>query len=519
MYKRLVSGFIVGLFFFIHASLTAYADAQLTLNPITDKIPGDAVTISGSTSLKELTVTVLRPNGTVLYADVFNGGNFSGQFTLPVDLAFGDYKVVAGNASTTAIQTFRVVKKETDSGPGPVDPGQPPATSNNSCIIKVVSPEFDAVTGNAKAVISEKKIADALASLKNDEGLKMVVIEFQKVERAVSYSTSIPVKFLNTAALLHGIEIRTEIGTIVISSHMLNSLNLTTTGVAKLTISNFDKSKLDTKTQAEIGNRPVVDIGLEVDDKTIEWNNPDAPVTVMLPYTPTAAELASHEHLVVWFIEDAGTIVSVPSGRYDAASGKVIFKTAHFSKYAIAFVNKTFMDINHYSWAKKSIEVLASKGVINGISDANFAPASSIKRADFILLLVKALGLTASANDNFIDVKPNAYYADAISISKKLDIVLGLGNNEFNPEAPISRQDMITMINRALKVTNQNLAAGTSADLSRFADHSKIASYAEQSVSTLVKNGIVDGDGANINPYGNATRAETAVLIYRIYNL
>jgi len=211
--------------------------------------------------------------------------------------------------------------------------------------------------------------------------------------------------------------------------------------------------------------------------------------------------------------------VPVPSGRYDADKGEVVFAASHFSQYAVAFVHKTFADTDDYAWVKKAIEVLASKGVINGTSPETYNPSADIKRADFIVLLTKALGLTAEAHDNFADVDSSAYYFEALGIAKKLGIAHGVGGNRFNPGAPIFRQDMMVLIDRAMAAANHPLTAGTDADLAKFADRDSTAAYAKQSAAALVRNGIVRGSGAALNPLGNATRAETAVLIYRIYQL
>ncbi|WP_458788496.1 S-layer homology domain-containing protein, partial [Vallitalea sediminicola] len=70
--------------------------------------------------------------------------------------------------------------------------------------------------------------------------------------------------------------------------------------------------------------------------------------------------------------------VPITNGRYNTDTGKVTFTTTHFSKYAIAFVEKTFDDITNYQWAKNQIQVLASKGIINGTSNKTYAPAECI---------------------------------------------------------------------------------------------------------------------------------------------
>jgi len=179
---------------------------------------------------------------------------------------------------------------------------------------------------------------------------------------------------------------------------------------------------------------------------------------------------------------------------------------------------KTFDDIGNYPWAKEAIEFLASKGIIQGTSATTYSPDAQVERADFMLLLVRALGLTSDFDDNFSDVAPNSYYYEALGIAKALGIAQGIGDNMFDPESAISRQDLMVLIDRAIRIVGINLVDGSESDLDVFADKSEIAPYAIQSVATLVKNGIIIGDGNYINPRGNATRAETAVIIFRIYN-
>lgn len=71
-------------------------------------------------------------------------------------------------------------------------------------------------------------------------------------------------------------------------------------------------------------------------------NNPNAPVTIAIPYVPTAEELNHPELIVVWYIDGKGNVMPVPNGRYDAATQTVVFQTTHFSTYAVTFVKKDF---------------------------------------------------------------------------------------------------------------------------------------------------------------------------------
>src|SRR5690606_26525716 len=157
-------------------------------------------------------------------------------------------------------------------------------------------------------------------------------------------------------------------GTIVFPEEMIEDIQGDEADKIQLTIQTAKKSDLPIELQNELKNKPIIQLSLAVDGKQIAWNNPNTPVTISIPYSPTSEELNDLEHIVIWYIDGDGNIVSVPNGRYNKETGKVTFTTTHFSKYAVAHVIKTFDDIKNVEWAKKPIEVLASKGIIKGVS-------------------------------------------------------------------------------------------------------------------------------------------------------
>ena len=178
-----------------------------------------------------------------------------------------------------------------------------------------------------------------------------------------------------------------------------------------------------------------------------------------------------------------------------------------------------FNDITNYLWADEAIVNLAEKGIIKGVSDTEFAPARDITRADFMLLLVRMLDLKADVIGNFDDISVDKYYYEGVGIAKALGLTPGVGDNKFNPEASITRQDMFILAYRILQMQKTNLVDANESAINTFDDYLKIADYAKEGLSSLVKNELVKGSDNKINPVGNATRAETAVFIYRLYNL
>jgi hypothetical protein len=179
---------------------------------------------------------------------------------------------------------------------------------------------------------------------------------------------------------------------------------------------------------------------------------------------------------------------------------------------------KKFLDLDGYEWARMEIEALASEEIIRGTSDTTFSPGAKIKRADFVCLLVRAFKFAAEVDSNFDDVEPGKYYYQEVGIAKKLGIILGTGGNKFRPTDNISRQDMMVIVARAMKLAEMEPKNAPS-DLSGFKDANEVAPYAREAVAMLVGEKIIQGSNGKINPIGTATRAETAVILYRVLQL
>lgn len=181
-----------------------------------------------------------------------------------------------------------------------------------------------------------------------------------------------------------------------------------------------------------------------------------------------------------------------------------------------------FTDMGEYEWAMDAINELTSEGIIRGISDTEFGPDMEVTRADCTVMLFRVLGNTdVSFTDNFSDVTPDKYYYEEIGMAKALGIAYGVGNNLFNPEGRVLRQDMATMTYRVLR-DNQILTSipNTAKALNNYADWMQIDFYARDAVAACVENNLMGGYGdGTINPQGHATRIEVALFMQRVKTL
>ncbi|HHW00871.1 MAG TPA: hypothetical protein GXX36_15140 [Clostridiaceae bacterium] len=177
----------------------------------------------------------------------------------------------------------------------------------------------------------------------------------------------------------------------------------------------------------------------------------------------------------------------------------------------------TFKDINSVPWAVEAIEDLASRGVINGKGDNNFKPNDTITRAEFVCIIVRALGLQTTPADSFVDVKPGKWYYNELMSAKAMGITTGDSSNRFYPDEPITREDIAVILVRAGKAVGKPFNGHSNSVLEKFHDKNLISPYAIASVASLHGEGVINGKSGNmLAPKDKATRAEAAVMIHRV---
>jgi len=217
-----------------------------------------------------------------------------------------------------------------------------------------------------------------------------------------------------------------------------------------------------------------------------------------------------------WKVEGSNADIG---GHWGHFTSNGMLKDAYLPVYK-SISEAPVLDSAAAKWAEEAIQELISTGIVNANSPALYEPLIPITRGDFIHYLDKAIALeekTGRVGAEFTDVDPNIYYYYAMGAGQKAGIVKGTGGGRAEPLKDITRQDLFTLIYRTLKYAGMELTPNASA-LDRFNDKNLISDYAKEALSALVESGLVIGDqNGNVNPRSSATRAEAAVLLYRVY--
>ncbi len=267
-----------------------------------------------------------------------------------------------------------------------------------------------------------------------------------------------------------------------------------------------------------MGAHPLLSLTVTLDGKETDWSNPDAPIAVRIPYTPSAEELKSPESIIIWYIDGNGQAVSVPNGHYDPVTGALTFSTTHTGDYAVAYNPVTFSDMAVDSWYHKAVSFIAARGITNGTGSGKYSPDSNLTRGQFIVLMMRAYGIDEDNNptDNFSDAG-NTYYTGYLAAAKRLGISKGVGDNRYAPETVIIRQEMFTLLYNALKVIGQLPDGDSDKSMAGFSDVDSVLPYAQEAMTYLVKVGVVSGDSNMLLPTATATRAQVAQVLYNLF--
>ncbi|GEM_PF-3364957 len=217
--------------------------------------------------------------------------------------------------------------------------------------------------------------------------------------------------------------------------------------------------------------------------------------------------------------------VPAQSGVRSDGTQEMVMNVPHNSMYAVVEVqNKTFEDLLGH-WAKREVELLASKLIVKGVTENQFAPNIEITRAEFAALLVRSLGLAIAPNEAqttslFSDISPDAWYAPAVAAAVEANLINGYEDGSFQPNQSISREEIAVIIDRAMRFADTNTKRDqvhVSEILTRFADQADMANWSKPSIAKLVQDGLINGRSENeFAPQAHTTRAEAVALIERL---
>ncbi|MGN1306813.1 MAG: alpha/beta fold hydrolase [Faecousia sp.] len=168
-----------------------------------------------------------------------------------------------------------------------------------------------------------------------------------------------------------------------------------------------------------------------------------------------------------------------------------------------------FTDVKESDWFYAYVVDMTDQGVIRGMTETTFEPDATLTRGQWATLLYRIAGEPeVTEASTFTDVPKGSYYADAIAWAQDEGVVNGATATTFEPEAPVTREQIVTMLCRYV-----GGKYGTG-DLTKYTDSGDISDYAVEAMKWAVGAGYINGMTADtLVPKGLSTRAQAAKLL------
>ena len=178
-------------------------------------------------------------------------------------------------------------------------------------------------------------------------------------------------------------------------------------------------------------------------------------------------------------------------------------------------VSDQFVDVTSDKWYYEEVMTAAGKGWINGMRPGYFEPNGDMTRGQFVTIVARIMNYDEEAYSKtaFPDVASDKYYSAAVAFCKENNIIAGDDKGYFNPDEPITREQMAKILCEAAGVEQVTDPENT------YADDASIAGWAKGYAYGCQAAGIMHGDeSANVfDAKDSATRAEGAAVLVRAF--
>jgi len=173
-----------------------------------------------------------------------------------------------------------------------------------------------------------------------------------------------------------------------------------------------------------------------------------------------------------------------------------------------------FKDYDAKAWYAEAVSAAVDNGLLYGKSSTILDPNGDMTRAEMAAIINRSFGCYKTADiSQYKDVSKDKWYYKDVAMAVQMGTYNGRSASSMAPDAPISRQEAMTVVARALELDYDSYSK---TDLSAFSDRSEISNWALPYVRAMVGADYIHGRGKVLAPLDNITRAEFAQIFYNI---
>ena len=173
-----------------------------------------------------------------------------------------------------------------------------------------------------------------------------------------------------------------------------------------------------------------------------------------------------------------------------------------------------FKDFDRNAWYADAVSAAVDNGLLYGKSSTIIDPNGDMTRAEMAAIINRSFGCYKATDiSQYKDVSKSKWYYKDVALAVQMGTYNGRSSSSMAPDSPITRQEAMTVVARALEL---DYDAYAKTDLSAFSDRSEISNWALPYVRAMVGADYIHGRGKVLAPLDNITRAEFAQIFHNI---
>ena len=173
-----------------------------------------------------------------------------------------------------------------------------------------------------------------------------------------------------------------------------------------------------------------------------------------------------------------------------------------------------FRDFDKSAWYAEAVSAAVDNGLLYGKSSTMLDPNGDMTRAEMAAIINRSFGCYKAADiSQYKDVSKSKWYYKDVALAVQMGTYNGRSSSSMAPDSPITRQEAMTVVARALELDYDSYSK---TDLSTFSDRSEISNWAMPYVRAMVGADYIHGRGKVLAPLDNITRAEFAQIFHNI---